>query len=97
MDFITGLPPSINLCNNKPCDTILVVVDRFTKYAVYIATILRLISGGLADILSQYIFTMFGISSGIVSDRGSLFTSHFWAGLCKVLGTKRRLSTAFHP
>jgi hypothetical protein len=32
-----------------------------------------------------------------VSDRGSLFTSHFWAEVCYATKIKRRLSTAFHP
>lgn len=75
MDFITGLPPSINPRNNKPCDSVVVVVDRFTKYAIYIATTSRLTSSGLADILVLRICSMFGIPKGIVSDRGSLFTA----------------------
>ena len=33
----------------------------------------------------------------IVSDRDSSFTSHFWNGLQKELGTKVKLSTAYHP
>jgi hypothetical protein len=40
---------------------------------------------------------VFGIPDGIVSDRGSLFTSHFWRELSFQLAVKRRLSTAFHP
>ncbi len=33
----------------------------------------------------------------IVSDRGSNWTSRFWAKLCELVGVERRLSTAYHP
>lgn len=96
LDFITQLPPSINEAG-KHCNAILVIVDRFTKYSLYIPTSDRLTSEGLATTLLHHIFRQFGIPDGIVSDRGSLFTSKFWAAFCWHLATTRRLSTAFHP
>ena len=96
LDFITQLPPSLDT-SGRECNSILVIVDRFTKYALYIATSDRLTSDGLATLLCHHIFRMFGVPDGIVSDRGSLFTSHFWASFCWHLATTRRLSTAFHP
>jgi len=38
-----------------------------------------------------------GISQSLVSDRGSIFTSHFWSSLSNMMGLKQRISTAFHP
>jgi len=35
--------------------------------------------------------------SECVSDRGSLFTSAWWATFCHYWGIRRKLSTAFHP
>ena len=35
--------------------------------------------------------------SSIVSDRDPRFTSRFWESLNKALGTKLRLSSAYHP
>ena len=32
-----------------------------------------------------------------MSDRGTLFVSAFWQELCRILGIKRNLSTAYHP
>jgi transposase InsO family protein len=96
LDFITKLPPSVDV-TGKVCDSILVIVDRFTKYALYIPTTERLTSDGLATLLLHHVFRQFGIPDGIVSDRGSVFTSKFWSAFCWHLGTSRRLSTAFHP
>ena len=38
-----------------------------------------------------------GIPTDIVSDRDPRFTGHFMTALLQILGTKQRLSTAFHP
>lgn len=97
MDFVTGLPFSTNPRNGKQCNAILVIVDRFTKYALYIPTVTQLTASSLADLLFAHVFEHFGLPDGIVSDRGSLFTSHFWSHLCYLLAVKRRLSTAYHP
>lgn len=96
MDFITGLPKARSN-SAAGYDSILVIVDRLTKFALYLPTSSSLTAGGLATILTDRVFTTFGIPSGIVSDRGSLFTSKFWRTLCDLLVIRRRLSTAFHP
>ena len=38
-----------------------------------------------------------GIPLSIISKRGAYFTSHFWRSFKKSLGTKAKLTTAFHP
>ena len=38
-----------------------------------------------------------GIPLSIISDRGEQFTYRFWKSFQKGLGTKVKLSTAFHP
>ncbi|KJZ69109.1 hypothetical protein HIM_11499 [Hirsutella minnesotensis 3608] len=95
MDFITDLPPV--RCEKKIYSSILVVVDRLTRYARYIPVSSRISSDGLAEVFLREIFKHYGMPDGIVSDRGSLFTSQFWATFCHLLQCKRRLSTAFHP
>jgi len=96
MDFIIDLPPSIGL-DNRVYDAILVIIDRYTKMALFIPTTKTLNAAQLARLLDKHIAYKFGIPSGIVSDRDSLFTSQFWREWCRCIGTWRRLSTAYHP
>ncbi|KAJ6436582.1 hypothetical protein O9K51_10824 [Purpureocillium lavendulum] len=95
MDFITDLPTV--RCEKKTYSGILVVVDRLTRYGRFIPVSARITSDGLATVFLREIFRYYGMPDGIVSDRGSLFTGHFWATFCHLLQCKRRLSTAFHP
>ncbi|MBW0496704.1 hypothetical protein O181_036419, partial [Austropuccinia psidii MF-1] len=91
MDFITQLPLSNSF------DSILVIVDRFSKMAVFIPTIASITSLDLAHLFIKNIFSKHGLPSSIVSDRGSLFVSSFWTNLCQQLKISRDLSTAYHP
>jgi hypothetical protein len=95
LDFITGLPPS--RWRNQVYDAILVVVDAYTKYSIYIPCRKDIDASALAELLLERVFGIFGMPKNLVSDRGSIFTSKFWSTLCYCLGVKRRLSTAFHP
>jgi transposase InsO family protein len=96
MDFITGLPPC-NAGRRKAYDAILVVVDRYTKMAKYTPVCKTIDAADLANIFHDTIVMTFGPPTSIVTDRGSLFTSHFWSSLCFYMKARRRLSTAFHP
>jgi len=51
----------------------------------------------LAWIYIEQIVKLHGIPSSIVSDRDLRFTSKFWEILQAALGTKLRLSSAYHP
>ena len=95
MDFVTGLPPV--QVGSKTLDAILVIVDRFSKYVIYVPISKSITSDGLASLFLDRIFKDYGIPEGIVTDRGSVFTSSFWRSFCHLLACKRLLSTAFHP
>jgi Reverse transcriptase (RNA-dependent DNA polymerase)/RNase H-like domain found in reverse transcriptase/Integrase zinc binding domain/Chromo (CHRromatin Organisation MOdifier) domain len=95
LDFITGLPPS--RFRGKVYDSILVLVDRYTKMARYVPTTKEITAPELAELFVLHVVKDFGIPAGMTSDRGSVFTSKFWATLCFYLKIRRRLSTAFHP
>lgn len=91
MDFITKLPNS----NGK--DTIWVAVDRFTKYAHFIALGTPLTSSSLSKTFVDVIYRLHGLPSYVVSDRDPIFTSHFWKELMIRLGIQQQLSSANHP
>jgi hypothetical protein len=95
MDFITDLPPSRH--RGGIADAILVIVDRFSKMALYIPAEKSWKAEDLADAFIERVISRFGTPKGIVSDRGSLFISRMWAEICAAVKLRRRLSTAFHP
>ena len=91
MDFIEGLPLS------DGHDTILVVVCRLTKMALFIPTFRDIDAEDLARIFLSQVFAKHGTPTDIISDRGKHFISRFWRSLCQLLGIKANLSTAYHP
>ncbi|SCO20290.1 uncharacterized protein FFB20_15917 [Fusarium fujikuroi] len=95
MDFVTGLPPV--LFEGQQVDAILVIVDRLTKFVRFLPVSTKITASELAELFHKEIELWFGAPKGIVSDRGSVFTSAFWSELCYHLRIKQRLSTAFHP
>jgi len=90
-DFITDLPTS------KGYDTLLIFVDRFTKMTHLLPCNKTTDAPQFARLFVNHIIRLHGILESLVSDHGSLFTSHFWKALSQMLGLKGRLSTAFHP
>jgi len=95
LDFITDLPPS--RLGNEVYNSILVVMDRFTKMAHYIPTRKTITAKNLASVFLREIIRLHGVPDVIVSDRGPILTSKFWKTFCWSLQIQHRLSTAFHP
>ncbi|GAU37549.1 hypothetical protein TSUD_369970 [Trifolium subterraneum] len=92
IDFVGGLPKTA-----KGNEVIWVVVDRLTKSAHFIDIKIGTLVPKLAEIYVEQIIRLHGIPSSIVSDRDPKFTSRFWESLQEALGTKLRLSSAYHP
>jgi transposase InsO family protein len=95
LDFMSGVPLSMR--DGVAYDAILVVVDRYSKMALYFPVSKTITAVQTADILIDRVFSRFGFPSGIVSDRDPRFTSEFWSDLCYYAKITRRMSTAFHP
>jgi len=78
-------------------DAIVVIVDQFTKM-IRLKTITTNISlEGIAKIYRDDIWKLHGVPRKILSDRGPQFALKFMEEFTKALGTKRQLSTAYHP
>jgi len=91
IDIIRPLPKSNEM------DAIVVIVDQFTKMIKLKATITNISSEGITEIYKNEIWKLHGIPRKILSNRGLQFVSKFMEKLTRVLGMKRRLSTAYHP
>ena len=92
MDFVVGLPRT-----PKGLDAIWVIVDRLTKSAHFIPIKIKYSLERLAGLYVSEIVRLHGVPSSIVSNRDLRFTSRFWESLHRALGTKLRLSSAYHP
>ena len=92
MDFVAGLPMT-----KDHKDMILVIVDRFTKSAHFIAVYQKDTGEKLAKIYVNEIVSKHGVPKKIVTDRGFVFTSAFWKSLHKSLGSQLDFSTTYHP
>jgi hypothetical protein len=71
MDFIVGLPRT-----HTSYDSICVVVDRLTKAVHFIPVKTTYNSAVLAELYMSQIVCLHGVPKKIVSDRGTVFTSH---------------------
>ncbi|SYW85605.1 uncharacterized protein UHO2_01849 [Ustilago hordei] len=91
LDFIEGLPPS------KGYDSILVIVDRLTKFAILAPTYKMVTAKQTAVLLWHYLVQHFGYPDHMVLDRGRQFISGAWKAFADQMGMKHSLSTAYHP
>ena len=67
-------------------DTIIVIVDRFTKMIRLKMTMTNISLKGIVKIYQDEIWKLHGISRKILSDRGPQFMSKFMGELTKALG-----------
>lgn len=72
LDFIEGLP------NSSGKEVIMVVVDRLTKYAHFVALRHPFSAFTVAYAFLSNIFKLHGLPMVIVSDRDAVFLSQFW-------------------
>ena len=77
-------------------DSILVVVDQFTKMAHFVPTTEKTMAEGLARLFRDNIWRLHGLPESIISDRGPQFAAGLMRELNEMLGIKTKLSTAFH-
>ncbi|KAH6787578.1 hypothetical protein C2S52_007130 [Perilla frutescens var. hirtella] len=91
MDFITGLPKVGDL------DAIVVVVDRFSKYATFVPAPKTITTEETTQLFFKHIVKFWGLPRDIVSDWDSRFTGNFRTELFRLLGSKLNMSSSFHP
>jgi hypothetical protein len=83
IDFVFELP-----LTSKNHDSVWVIVDRLTKTTHFIPVHTNYNAKDYASLYIEHIVCLHGVLKTIISDRGSLFVSHFWEQLHLSLGTK---------
>lgn len=91
MDFVEGLPQSARY------NSILVVVDKFSRYAQFIHLSHPFTAFQVALAFVNNIYKLHGLPEAIVSDRDPVFTSAMWKEIFRLTHTELKMSTARHP
>jgi hypothetical protein len=91
MDFIEVLPQSAN------ANCILVVIDKFTRYAHFVPLSHPYIASSVAVTFMSSVYKLHGLQTAIVSYRNPVLTSKFWQHLFKLSGTCMHTNFSYHP
>jgi len=96
MDFIVKLLLLSDHVTEEIYDSILVIVDRLTKYTHFILYKETYTAEQLARIVIDRLIRYYGIPSSFVTDRDKLFTLNYWKTLVTLIGIRYKLSTSFY-
>jgi hypothetical protein len=91
LDFIVGLPPLDRF------NAILVVIDKFTKYAQFIHVHHPFTAIHIARLYLDHVYKLHGQPKAMVSDTDRVFTSIVRQELFRLTDTKLLMSSSYHP
>lgn len=91
IDFITDLPS----CNGKT--VIMVVVDKLSKFAHFIALGHPYTEQMVAQAFVDNVFKLHGMPATIVSHMDTIFLSAFWKEFFRLQGSKLCMGSGYHP
>lgn len=95
IDFVGPLPESKD--RNGAYDSITVIICRLTGMVHLVPSRTSYKARQVAELVFAEVYKHHGLPKTIVSDRDVLFTSEFWKHLNDLIGTKLKMSSAYHP
>ena len=96
MDFVVKLPKSRDPATQDTFDSIIVIVDKLTKYTIIVPFKESYKANQLAFVLLDRLIRDYSIPKSIISDRDKLFISNYWKTLIAAIGAKLRISTVYY-
>ncbi len=91
-DFLTELPTS-----EQGNDSVLVVVDNFSKRAVFIPTTKDVDAPRVEQLFMDYVFSKHRVPISIISDRDPKFTAKHWGCMIEFLNVRLNMASKHHP
>ncbi|GLI65876.1 hypothetical protein VaNZ11_009510 [Volvox africanus] len=92
MDFVVVLPKT-----EGGYDAVFVMVECLTKMVHLAPCTSSCTAEQTARLFFDNVVRLHGVPKNVILDRGGQFTSKFWEALCKLVGMRVNLSTAYHP
>jgi hypothetical protein len=89
--FVEGLPRS------GPSNCILVVVDKFSKFAHFVPLMHPFTALSVAQAYLDNVYRLHGMPESLVSNRDWVFTSKLWKELFALAGVTLRMNYSYHP
>ncbi|KAE8692279.1 hypothetical protein F3Y22_tig00110847pilonHSYRG00180 [Hibiscus syriacus] len=77
--------------------SIMVVVDRFSKYGIFIPASKVCPAEEAARLFLKYVVKYWSVPKMIISDPDTRFTGRFWKELFKLMGSSLNFSISVHP
>ncbi|QRW25069.1 Retrotransposable element Tf2 protein [Rhizoctonia solani] len=92
---------SYNMIVDLPKDgshnSILVIVNSFTKYGIFVKCSKKLKAPKLAELFLENVWKHHGMPEKTISNQGRVFNNRFLRALYKCLGIDPHFSSAYHP
>ena len=94
MNFIIEFP-SLNR-GKSAFDAILIIINKYIKMIKYIPAKMNWKIENLTNVFHQKVFSNYEMFDNIVTNKNTLFISHFWSVFCYHFSIKHHYNTAFH-